>query len=83
MMRQWQYCGGLPENLKGARPFCLASRGDSSINSLRSDRNRLRPGAARVDERAADGDLDGAAVWRRIMDAVARLANTTPSGPVN
>lgn len=50
---------------------------------MRSDRNRLRPGAARVDERAADGDLDGAAVWRRIMDAVARLANTTPSGPVN
>jgi hypothetical protein len=25
----------------------------------------------------------GAAVWRRIMDAVAQLTNTTPPGPVN
>ena len=39
--------------------------------------------AARIDELAADGDLDGAAVWRRIMDAVAQLTNTTPPGPVN
>jgi hypothetical protein len=39
--------------------------------------------AARVDELAADGDLDAAAVWCRIMHAVAQLANTTPSGPVN
>jgi N-acetylglutamate synthase-like GNAT family acetyltransferase len=39
--------------------------------------------AARVEELAADGDLDGAAVWRRIMDAVAQLTNTTPPGPVN
>jgi hypothetical protein len=39
--------------------------------------------AARVDELAADGDLNGAAVWRRIMDTFAELANTTPSGPVN
>jgi hypothetical protein len=39
--------------------------------------------AVRVDELAAEGDLDGAAVWRRIMHAVAELANTTPSGPVN
>ena len=29
------------------------------------------------------GDLDGAAVWRRIMHTVAELANTTPAGPVN
>jgi hypothetical protein len=37
----------------------------------------------RVDELAAEDDLDGAAVWRRIMHAVAELAKTTPSGPVN
>jgi hypothetical protein len=37
----------------------------------------------RVDELAADGDLNGAAVRRRITHAVAELANTTPSGPVN
>lgn len=34
-------------------------------------------------ELAADGDLDGAAVCRRIMDAVAQLTNTAPPGPVN
>jgi hypothetical protein len=39
--------------------------------------------AARADELAADGDHDGAAVWRRIADAVAQLASTTPSGPVH
>jgi hypothetical protein len=39
--------------------------------------------AARADELAADGDHDGAAVWRRITDAVARLANSTPPGPVH
>jgi hypothetical protein len=36
--------------------------------------------AARIDELAADGDLDGAAVLRRFMDA---RRNSTPSGPVN
>ena len=39
--------------------------------------------AARADELAADGDHDGAAVWRRITGAVAQLASTTPSGPVH
>jgi hypothetical protein len=34
--------------------------------------------------RLADGgDHKGAAVWRRIVDAVEKLANTTPSGPVH
>jgi hypothetical protein len=36
--------------------------------------------AARADQLAADGDHDGAAVWRRITDAVAQLASTTPTG---
>jgi hypothetical protein len=39
--------------------------------------------AARIDELAADRDLDGEAVWRPIMDAVAQLTNTTPPGPLN
>jgi len=39
--------------------------------------------ARRVDELAADGDAVGVAVWRRIIDAVGQLANTTPPGPVN
>ena len=39
--------------------------------------------AARADELTIEGDDDGAATWRRITDAVAQLANTTPSGPVH
>jgi hypothetical protein len=39
--------------------------------------------ARRVDELAKDGDTDGVAVWRRIIDAVGQLASTTPSGPVH
>ena len=38
---------------------------------------------ARADELAAEGDHVGPAVWRRITDAVAQLASTTPSGPVH
>jgi hypothetical protein len=37
----------------------------------------------RTDELAAMDDHDGVATWRRITDAVAQLANTTPSGPVH
>jgi hypothetical protein len=39
--------------------------------------------AARADELATEGDDDGAATWRRITDAVAQLANTTPFGSVH
>jgi hypothetical protein len=39
--------------------------------------------ATRTDELAAVGDQDGVAVWRRITDAVAQLANTTPPRPVH
>jgi hypothetical protein len=39
--------------------------------------------ARRADEFAATGDIDGAAVWCRIVDAIGQLANTTPSGPVH
>jgi hypothetical protein len=35
--------------------------------------------AARADELAAQDDHNGAAVWRRITDAVGQLANTTPA----
>ena len=36
--------------------------------------------AARADELFAEQDHDGAAVWRRIIDAIGQLANTKPSG---
>ena len=39
--------------------------------------------ARRADELAAAGDHYGAAVWRRIMDAVDRLANRTSPGAVH
>jgi hypothetical protein len=37
----------------------------------------------RADELAADGDRDGTSTWRRITDAVVRLANNVPPGPVH
>ena len=40
----------------------------------------LEESAARAEELVAAGDDNGAAVWRRITDSVAQLANTTPPG---
>jgi hypothetical protein len=37
----------------------------------------------RAHELAAAGDDTGAAVWRRITDAVGKLENTTPPGPLH
>jgi hypothetical protein len=45
--------------------------------------NAQQESAKRADELAAEDDRDGAAIWRLIADAVAQLANTTPSGPVH
>jgi hypothetical protein len=45
--------------------------------------DRKAEAAARADALAAAGDCEGAAVWRRITDAVAQLENETPSGPVH
>ncbi len=38
---------------------------------------------ARAEELAAQDNYNGAAVWRRITDAVGQLANVTPAGPVH
>ena len=43
----------------------------------------LKDSTARADKLMAAGDDNGAAVWRRIMDAVTQLANKTPPGPVH
>ena len=45
--------------------------------------NAQSESASRADELAAEGDREGAAVWRLITDAIAQLANTTPSGPLH
>ena len=39
--------------------------------------------ARRADEFAADGDPAGEACWRRVIDAIEQLANTTPSGSLH
>jgi hypothetical protein len=39
--------------------------------------------AIRADELAEEGDHNGAAVWRRIIDAIGQLENTTPPGPLH
>jgi hypothetical protein len=36
----------------------------------------------RAEELADEGDHNGAAVWRRVIDVIAQLLNTTPPGPV-
>jgi hypothetical protein len=39
--------------------------------------------AVRAEELFEEGDHNGAAVWRRVIDAIAQLLNTTPPGPVH
>jgi hypothetical protein len=39
--------------------------------------------AIRAEELADAGNHNGAAVWRRIIDAIGQLENTTPPGPLN
>ena len=43
----------------------------------------LDESAARADELEAQDNHSGAAVWRRITDAVGQLQNNTPTGPVH
>jgi hypothetical protein len=43
----------------------------------------LEESAARAEELAVQEDHNGAAVWRRITDAVLQLANQTPPGPLH
>jgi hypothetical protein len=37
----------------------------------------------RAEELAEAGDWAGEAVWRRIIDAIGKLENTTPPGPLH
>jgi hypothetical protein len=39
--------------------------------------------AIRAEELFEEGDHNGAAVWRRVIDAIVQLLNTTPPGPVH
>jgi len=37
----------------------------------------------RADEMLDKGDLDGRAVWLRVMEAIKELQDVTPEGPVH
>jgi len=39
--------------------------------------------AIRAEELSETGDHNGAAVWLRVIDAIAQLLNMTPPGPVH
>jgi hypothetical protein len=39
--------------------------------------------AIRAEELSEKGDHNGAAVWLRVIDAIAQLLNTSPPGPVH
>jgi hypothetical protein len=52
----------------------------ASLMLKRYGEKALEESAARADELFAEQDHDGAAVWRRIIDAVGQFANTKPSG---
>jgi hypothetical protein len=39
--------------------------------------------AIRAEELSEEGDRAGEAVWRRIIDAIGQLENTTPPGPLH
>ena len=39
--------------------------------------------AIRAEELGEAGDWSGAAVWRRIINAIGQLENTTPPGPLH
>jgi len=52
----------------------------ASLMLKRYGEKALEESAARADELFAEQDHDGAAVWRRIIDAVGQLAKMKPSG---
>jgi hypothetical protein len=39
--------------------------------------------AIRAEELAEEGNHNGAAVWRRVIDAIGLLVNVTPPGPLH
>jgi hypothetical protein len=71
-LQAWDFPGVIPEiDIWRAATVMLKRYGDKA----------LEQSAARADELALAGDVDGADTWRRITAAVEQLANTTPPGP--
>jgi hypothetical protein len=72
----------LPGNLPGLIPEIDIWRVANLMLKRYSDRAEGES-ETRAEELAADGDSVGAAVWRRVTDAIGQLTNTTPSGPIH
>jgi len=76
-----------PETKKPAGAFAMIPEIDiwraASPMLKRYGGKALEKSAAHADQLFAEQDHNGAAVWRRIIDAVSQLANTTPPGPVH
>ena len=49
----------------------------------RHDAHAAIHAALQADARLDAGDLDGAAAWRRILDAIKQMQNKTPAGTVH
>ena len=73
-VRSWKFYDVIPEiDIWRAATLMLKRYGERA----------LEESASRADELASAGDDNGVAVWRRISDAVAQLANTIPPGAVH
>jgi len=72
----------LPDNLLGVIPEIDIWR-VANLMLKRYGYEADIEGAIRAEELAKAGDWAGEAVWRRIVDAIGQLENTTPSGPLH
>jgi hypothetical protein len=68
-----------PQSLTALRPL----GGGHPCGWHRDGDQALEESAIRADELAAAGGDNGAAIWRRITDAVERLANKVPPGSLH
>jgi hypothetical protein len=72
----------LPDNLLGVIPEIDIWR-VANLMLKRYGYEADIEGAIRAEELAKAGDWAEEAVWRRIVDAIGQLENTTPSGPLH
>ena len=71
-----------PDNLPGVIPEIDIWRVANLMLKRYGDEADIES-AIRAEELAAAGDWVGEAVWRRVIDAIGQLENTTPPGPLH
>ena len=69
--------------LKHILPAATAAHLGDFVRGVAKPGARIEDSAARADELAGESNHHGAAIWRLITDAVAQLANTTPTEPLH